>query len=55
MALEAEFHALRRCDSGRADTGPEPGEASTFIPFAAIERANVEYDFRRPAGPHAHP
>ena len=28
---------------------------TTFIPFAAIERANVEYDFARPVRPHAHP
>ena len=31
-------------DNGRA----------TFVPFAAIDKANVEYDFARPAGPHAH-
>ncbi len=32
----------------------EPSTGSTFIPFALIERANIEYDFGRPAGPHAH-
>ena len=29
----------------------EQGDASAFIPFAAIERANVEYEFPRPGGP----
>jgi ribosome maturation factor RimP len=27
---------------------------ATFVPFDAIDKANVEYDFPRPAGPHAH-
>jgi len=35
-------------------TVAEPATGSTFIPFALIERANIEYDFGRPAGPHAH-
>jgi hypothetical protein len=55
MARGAEFQALRRCDAGGAGTGPERREASPFIPFAAIEPANVADDFRRPAGPHTHP
>jgi ribosome maturation factor RimP len=29
----------------------EQGDVSAFIPFAAIERANVEYEFPRPGGP----
>ena len=29
-------------------------EASISIAFTAVERANVEYDFARPAGPHQH-
>ena len=27
--------------------------ASFVVPFASIDRANVEHDFSRPAGPHA--
>ena len=27
---------------------------TTFVPFDAIDKANIEYDFPRPAGPHAH-
>jgi len=29
----------------------EQGDVSAFIPFVAIERANVEYEFPRPGGP----
>ena len=36
-------------------TVSEEGGGSTMIPFDAIERANVEYEFARPAAPHAHP
>lgn len=31
----------------------DPAVGPTRIPFEAIERANVEYDFSRPARPHA--
>jgi ribosome maturation factor RimP len=31
----------------------DPAVGAVHIAFAAIERANVEYDFSRPAGPHA--
>jgi ribosome maturation factor RimP len=44
-----------------ASVGPDgvtvqvTGGADAVIPFAAIEKANIEYDFNRPAGPrHAH-
>lgn len=29
----------------------EQGEVSSFVPFAAIERANIEYEFPRTGGP----
>lgn len=33
----------------------EPDATALFLPFSAIEKANVEYDFTRPTGrPHAH-
>jgi ribosome maturation factor RimP len=34
-------------------TVADPATGPVAIPFAAIERANVEHDFSRPAGPHA--
>jgi ribosome maturation factor RimP len=41
--------------SAEAITLAEPKAAPVTIPFAAIEKANVEYDFSRPASPpHAH-
>lgn len=38
-----------------AVTVVDPAVGSIDIPLAAIERANIEYDFSRPAGPHAAP
>jgi len=36
-------------------TVDDPDAARVVIPFAAIEKANVDHDFSRPAGPpHAH-
>jgi ribosome maturation factor RimP len=36
--------------SSEGVTVVEQGDVSAFIPFAAIERANVEYEFPRPGG-----
>ena len=48
----------RRQYRGRLDavtaegvTVVEQGDASCFVPFAAIERANIEYEFPRTGGP----
>ncbi len=46
-----QFHGTLAAVTGDGITVHDAGGASPFIPFAAIERANVEYDFARPAGP----
>jgi ribosome maturation factor RimP len=47
------FHGVLDAVTSDAVTVVDPATGPVAIPFAAIERANVEYDFNRPAGPHA--
>ena len=50
------LNARRQFRGRLASVSPEgvtvvEGDVSAFIPFAAIERANVEFEFPRPGGP----
>jgi ribosome maturation factor RimP len=46
-----QFRGRLASVSAEGVTVVEQGDVSAFIPFAAIERANVEYEFPRPGGP----
>jgi ribosome maturation factor RimP len=46
-----QFRGRLAAVSPEGVTVVEQSDASAFIPFAAIERANVEYEFPRPGGP----
>jgi ribosome maturation factor RimP len=46
-----QFRGRLAAVSPEGVTVVEQGDVSAFIPFAAIERANVEYEFPRPGGP----
>ena len=46
-----QFRGRLAAVSPEGVTVVEQGDVSAFIPFAAIERANVEFEFPRPGGP----
>jgi ribosome maturation factor RimP len=46
-----QFRGRLAAVSPEGVTVVEQGDLSAFIPFAAIERANVEFEFPRPGGP----
>jgi len=46
-----QFRGRLASVSAEGVTVVEQGDVSAFIPFAAIERANVEFEFPRPGGP----
>ena len=46
-----QFRGRLAAVSPEGVTVVEQGDVSAFIPFVAIERANVEYEFPRPGGP----
>lgn len=51
LGARRQFRGRLAAVSPEGVTVVEQGDASAFIPFAAIERANVEYEFPRPGGP----
>src|SRR5512145_2051106 len=46
-----QFRGILEAVTADGVTVVDNGRA-TFVPFAAIDKANVEYAFARPAGPH---
>ena len=50
-----QFHGTLVEAGAESFTVDDPDAGRTVIPLAAVEKANIEHDFRRPAGPpHAH-
>lgn len=50
-----QFHGTLEAVADDGVTVADPNAGTVVVPFAQIEKANVEYDFNRPAGPsHAH-
>jgi len=50
-----QFHGTLETVTADAVTVADPDAGRVVVPFAQIEKANVEHDFSRPAGPsHAH-
>ncbi|HZP40129.1 MAG TPA: ribosome maturation factor RimP [Candidatus Binatia bacterium] len=51
IAGRRQFHGTLEAVSADAVTVADPDAGTVVVPFVEIEKANVEYDFNRPAGP----
>jgi ribosome maturation factor RimP len=53
IAGRRHFRGTLAAATGDAITLLDADAGEVTLPLTAIEKANVDYDFRRPAGPHA--
>jgi len=53
IGARRQFHGTLSAVTSDGVSIQDPGAGAVSLPFAAIEKANIEYDFARPAGqPH---